>query len=78
MVQEREATFLKQFGFRSNALPSKNYLTYAELKELGSTLHVKWQILTPFYGLSWALKPIKAALLRRREPAKFHVVVGMR
>ena len=78
MVQEREAQFLKQYGFRSNALPSKNYLTYDALKELGSTLNMHWQILTPFYGLSWALKPLKASLLRRREPAKFHVVVGMR
>jgi SAM-dependent methyltransferase len=78
MVQEREESFLKQFGFRSNALPSKNYLTYNDLKELGSTLNLHWQILTPFYGLPWLLRPLKASLLRRREPAKFHVVVGKR
>ncbi len=78
MVQEREAQFLKQYGFRSNALPSQNYLTYAGLKELGAKLNIRWQISTPFYGLAWLLKPLKARLLRRREPAKFHVVVGMR
>lgn len=78
MVQEREAAFLQQYGFRSNALPSKNYLTYGGLKELGKTLGIRWQILTPFYGLAWVLKPFKAKLLRRREPAKFHVVVGNR
>lgn len=78
MVKEREAAFLQQYGFRSNALLSKNYLTYASLKELGKTLGIRWQILTPFYSLAWTLKPFKAKLLRRREPAKFHVVVGKR
>ena len=78
MVREREESFLRQYGFRSNMLPSKNYLTYNELKDLGAALGVRWQILTPFYGLSWLLKPLKASLLRRREPAKFHVIVGRR
>lgn len=78
MVRERESQFLAQYGFASNALPSKNYLTYAEIKQLGSTLSLHWQILTPFYGLAWTFKPLKAALLGRREPAKFHVLVGRR
>ena len=78
MVRERESQFLKQYGFASNALPSKNYLTYDEIKELGKMLNLHWQMLTPFYGLTWMLKPLKAALLGRREPAKFHVLVGKR
>ena len=78
MVTERESQFLKQYGFPSNALPSKNYLTYDEIKQLGKTLNLHWQILTPFYGFSWVLNPLKAALLRRREPAKFHILVGKR
>lgn len=78
MVREREDQFLKQYGFASNALPSKNYLTYDEIKQWGKALNLRWQILTPFYGFSWALKPIKAALLHRREPAKFHLLVGKR
>ena len=78
MVREREALFLKQFGFRSDALPSENYLTYKYLDELGSTLNMRWQIITPYYGLRWALRPLKAKLLGRREPAKFHVIVGLR
>ena len=76
MVKEREDQFLQQYGFASNALPSKNYLTYDEIKQLGKELNLRWQMMTPFYGLSWALKPIKAKLLRRREPAKFHLLVG--
>lgn len=76
MVKERESQFVKQYGFASNALPSKNFLTYAEIKQLGKTLNLHWQMMTPFYGLSWVLKPVKAKLLRRREPAKFHLLVG--
>lgn len=76
MVQERERHFLEKYGFPSNVLPSRNYLTYAEIKQLGERLKLHWQILTPFYGLDWLLKPLKAKLLRRREPAKFHVLVG--
>jgi len=78
MVHEREERFLRQYGLRSDALPSKNYLTYDELKELGTALGLRWQVLTPFYGLAWLLKPLKAMLLRQREPAKFHVIVGRR
>lgn len=78
MVKEREHYFVKQYGFASNTLPSKNYLTYTEIKELGKILNLHWQILTPFYGLGWLFKPLKAKLLRQREPAKFHVLVGTR
>lgn len=76
MVSEREGLFMKQYGFPSDALPSENYLTYKYLDELGPRLNIHWQIITPYYGLRWALKPLRAKLLGQREPAKFHVVVG--
>jgi SAM-dependent methyltransferase len=78
MVQEREAHFTRRFGFPSNALPSQNFLTIQCLKELSEQLGLKWQALTPFYGLRWALRPIKARLLGRREPAQFRLLIGRR
>jgi SAM-dependent methyltransferase len=78
MVRERESQFQERFGFPSNALPSENYLTYGRLNELAAALHLRWQILTPFYDLRWTLKPLVARLLGRREPAKFHLIVGKR
>jgi SAM-dependent methyltransferase len=78
MVREREAGFARRFGFRSDALPSENFLTYDRLALLGSRLGLEWQLLTPWYGAGWALKPFKAAILGRREPARFHVIVGRR
>jgi SAM-dependent methyltransferase len=75
MVGERQRQYVEQYGFPSNALPSENYLTYQRLAELCAALHLHSQVLTPFYGLRWALRPLKARLLGQREPAKFHVVV---
>lgn len=78
MVEEREAQFREKYGFPSDSLQSENYLTYGRLKELARSLHLKWKIMTPFYGWRWMLRPLAAVLLRRREPAKFHLIVGRR
>ncbi len=75
MVSERQSQYVQQYGFPSNALPSENYLTYQRLADLSAGLHLRRQILTPFYGLRWMLRPLKARLLGQREPAKFHLVV---
>ncbi len=76
MVKERESLFVQQYGFRSNALKSRNYLTYSTLQQLGKKLGIQWQFITPNYGLLWEMRPFKAKLLGGREPAKFHLVVG--
>jgi hypothetical protein len=76
MVREREAGFVKQFGFPSNALKSGNYLTYDGIKNLGDLLHLQWERHVPGYNLHWRLRPLMARLQGRREPAKFEVLVG--
>jgi SAM-dependent methyltransferase len=75
MVRERQNQFEKKFGFPSNALDSENYLTYQRLADLAVNLDLDCQILTPFYGIGWALRPWKARLFKRREPARFHLVL---
>ena len=76
MVAERQAQFTEKYGFASDNLQSENYLTYPRLKQLAAELHLSWKRITPFYGLRWALRPLISGLLRRREPAKFHLLVG--
>jgi SAM-dependent methyltransferase len=76
MVQEREVQFQEKYGFPSDTLQSENYLTYTRLKDFAQELNLKWKLITPFYGLRWIIRPLFAKLLRRREPAKFHVIVG--
>jgi ubiquinone/menaquinone biosynthesis C-methylase UbiE len=76
MVAEREEQFKAKYGFASDQLQSENYLTYKRLDDLGRELHIAWKRITPFYGVRWTFRPLVAALLRRREPAKFHLIVG--
>lgn len=76
MVAEREEQFKKKYGFASDNLQSENFLTYARLKELAQELHITWKFIRPFYGVRWMLRPLISALLRRREPARFHLIVG--
>ena len=76
MVREREAQFLEKYGFSSDHLESENFLTYARLKELAQQLNLTWKVITPFYGLGWTMRPLVAGVLRRREPARFRLVVG--
>lgn len=76
MVAEREAAFLAHYGFAADALESENFLTYQQVRELGDSLGIQWLYFRPFYGLRWFLRPLKALLTGKREPAKFHLVVG--
>lgn len=76
MARERAASFLRMYGTLSNGLKSENYLTYDLLDALGESLKIRWKVITPHYGLRWRLRPLLAALLGRREPAKFHLLVG--
>jgi SAM-dependent methyltransferase len=76
MVKERQADFTKRFGFRSNSISSREYLTIAILDELAGTCGLRWRVRKPWYGFGWALRPLKAHLRGRREPSKFFVVWG--
>ncbi|HLB63384.1 MAG TPA: class I SAM-dependent methyltransferase [Anaerolineales bacterium] len=76
MVLERQACFREAYGFPSDALPSENYLTDGRLRALGDEFGIRWRLIRPDYGLRWALRPWVARARRRREPARFLVIVG--
>lgn len=76
MVEERARAFEQAYGFRSDALPSENYLTHDRLDELARRLDVSWRTIEPDYGWRWRLRPWTARLLRRREPARFLLLVA--
>ncbi len=78
MVRERQAYFEQTYGTRSDALPNQNYLTDDGLAALGDAVGIDWQSVKPFYGVKWALRPIRARLRGHREPARFHVIIGGR
>jgi SAM-dependent methyltransferase len=78
MVRERQARFQAQYGFPSDALGSREFLTVGELDELAGRLGLVWQSFTPRYGWRWALRPWLARLYRRREPASFSLHLARR
>jgi SAM-dependent methyltransferase len=74
MLQEKRAAFTRQFGLSSDSIQSREYLTPDSLNDLATDLGIKWSVHKPWYGLSWALRPMKATLMRRREPSKFYLL----
>jgi SAM-dependent methyltransferase len=76
MVQERHATFLKRYGFPSDALPSIEFLDFSTVQKLHETLEIDWQILKPWYGWQWHFRPVNAFFRRRRPPSKFWILIG--
>ena len=76
MVSERHENFARQYGFRSDALPSIEFFDEAMLEEIARGLHLEWRVHRPWYGWQWHLRPLKAAVLRRRPPSRFWILEG--
>lgn len=76
MVAERHAAFFKQYGFRSDSLPSIEFLDDQALKSLSESLNIRWEIHRPWYGWRWHLRPLKARIQWRRPPSHFWVFTG--
>jgi SAM-dependent methyltransferase len=74
MIAERKLDFRRRFGFSSDSLPSKEYLTRRILSDLARGRSLKWRIEKPWYGLAWAFRPLRAWILRKREPSKFYLL----
>ena len=77
MVQEKHAQFQKRFGFRSDSIASREFLTRDTLENLGKLHGIRWEFREPWYGLGWAMRPWRARVLGSREPAKFLIAWGM-
>lgn len=74
MLAERKECFRQRFGFSSDSLPSREYLTPEILSSLSQRLSLNWHVEKPWYGLGWALRPLKAWMRRKREPSKFYLL----
>jgi SAM-dependent methyltransferase len=76
MLEEKRASFKQRFGFESDSIPSREYLTPQALDQLADRFQIQWRVLRPWYGIEWALRPIKAKLANRREPSRFYLFWG--
>ncbi|HEY2200789.1 MAG TPA: class I SAM-dependent methyltransferase [Solirubrobacteraceae bacterium] len=78
MVQEREARFLRTYGFASNALDCEHFLTPAQLTALSRALGLSWRVHAPRLDPLTAVRRQLDGVRARREPARFPVIVGTR
>lgn len=76
MLRERRSFFQQQFGFPSDALNSREYLTDRRMRELEKSFGIRWQIHNPSYGLRWAMRPMLAKVQGKREPSTFRIYVA--
>lgn len=74
MVEERHAAFLSRYGIRSDSIPAIEYLTWDRLRSLERDLEIRWKVILPWYGVSWALRPWIAKWKGRREPSRFPIL----
>jgi SAM-dependent methyltransferase len=78
MVAERKAYYRRKYGTASDSLHSLEYLTDERLRLLERELSIRWNILEPWYGFKWALRPLLAKLRGRRTPSKFRIYVAQK
>lgn len=78
MREERHRQFQARYGFRSDSIPSMEYLYDAQLEALAGKLGLRWTVYHPWYGLRWHARPWKAFLRRQRPPSRFCILVGSR
>jgi SAM-dependent methyltransferase len=76
MVEERKNTFTAKFGFPSDSLSSKEYLTDSILISLERRCGIQWGVEVPYYGIAWSLRPLLARVRRRREPSRFRIYIA--
>jgi ubiquinone/menaquinone biosynthesis C-methylase UbiE len=76
MKEERHRYFEAKYGFRSDSIPSIEFLHDALLADLADRFHLRWKVYRPWYGWKWHLRPWKARLKRARPPSRFHILVG--
>jgi SAM-dependent methyltransferase len=73
MVEEKHKHFAATYGFASNSISSLEYLTPDRLHRLQIASELEWNCIRPFYGLPWALRPLRAKLSSRRSPSQFRI-----
>jgi SAM-dependent methyltransferase len=76
MRAERQRLFELQYGFRSEALGSVEFLDESAIAILARELNLRWTIHRPWYGLHWHLRPLRAKLRGHRPPSRFWIFEG--
>ena len=81
MVAEKREQAPRQFGDRADALlalPFVEFLTRQSLQAASADLPLRWRHQRILYPLWYELRPLRAALLRKRPPSRFDLWIGER
>jgi len=76
MRHERHQQFQIRYGFRSEHIPSIEYLDEAMIAALARDAGLQWTIHRPWYGWRWHSRPLRAWLGKRRAPSRFWILEG--
>ena len=76
MLEERRNHFQKRFGFKSDALASREYLSAERLLALEARHNVEFTAHQVWYGVRWACRPLIAKLRHSREPSQFRIYIA--
>jgi SAM-dependent methyltransferase len=74
MVADRARYHQENFDYQSE-IDVTGFLTWQGLRELADQHALKLSVLTPWYGLKWALRPMLSRIRRTRQPARFALVI---
>jgi SAM-dependent methyltransferase len=76
MLEERRRAFVKRFGFPSDSINSREFLTDERLLHMESWLGIHWRMHEPYYGLRWQMRPWLAKLRNKRQPSRFRIYIA--
>lgn len=74
MMEARRAHHDATHGI-ATGLAMAGFLTWDEIGRWTQRFSISIDVVRPWYGLRWALRPLIARLLRSREPATFALIV---
>lgn len=74
MMEERQAYHNATHGIATN-MPMQGYLTSDEIRLWETLFSCSIDVVRPWYGVRWAMRPLLARLRRTREPATFALIV---
>lgn len=77
MLEAKTSSLKARFGL-DTVQDTLGFLTFSDFVNLGRTFALDWRWIEPFVDARWSTRHWRAKLSKRREPARFGLMVGRR
>lgn len=77
MLEVKARSLKERFGL-DFVRGTLGFLTFSDFENLGRTFALDWDWIEPFVDARWATRQWRAKLRKKREPARFGLMVGKR